>query len=146
MALVGPEGKEIMASAVSSWAVALDGGMTNARARLIRDGRIVATARRAVGVRDAVLSAGAVPLAAAVREALDDVYRIVDDVRPDLIVAAGMLSSEFGRTAVPHVVAPAGLDNLGRGGPLAPRHLRPADRVHPGGPHPGRTRPGRVSG
>jgi hypothetical protein len=52
MTLVGPEGKEIMASAVSSWAVALDGETTNTRARLIRDGRIVATARRAVGVRD----------------------------------------------------------------------------------------------
>ena len=104
-----------MAGTTSSWSVALDGGTTNTRARLLREGRIVATARRAVGVRDAVLSSGASPLSAAVREALDEVCRVVGDARPDLIVAAGMLSSEFGLSPVPHVDAPAGLDDLARG-------------------------------
>src|SRR4051794_23104330 len=53
--------------ATDGWAIALDGGTTNTRARLLRDGRIVAVARRTVGVRDAALSAGLGPLAGAVR-------------------------------------------------------------------------------
>ena len=35
--------------------IALDGGTSNTRARLIQDGRIVGSARRTVGVRDSVL-------------------------------------------------------------------------------------------
>ena len=35
--------------------IALDGGTTNTRARLMKGGRVLATARRAVGVRDTVL-------------------------------------------------------------------------------------------
>ena len=43
---------------VRAWSrvIALDGGTSNTRARLIRDGRVVASARRTVGVRDSVLS------------------------------------------------------------------------------------------
>jgi 2-dehydro-3-deoxygalactonokinase len=104
-----------------TWAVALDGGTTNTRARLIDvvAGRVVAVARRAAGVRDAVLSAttGAdlPPLEHAVREAIGEVLRAEPSVRPDLIVAAGMLTADVGLVGVPHVVAPAGLDELARG-------------------------------
>src|SRR4051812_14818573 len=100
-----------------SWAVTLDGGTTNTRARLIdiAAGRVVATARRSVGVRDAVLGGGGQPLEHAVRDAIDEVGRAAGGVRPDVIIAAGMLSSEVGLTAVPHVLAPAGVDELARG-------------------------------
>ena len=48
-----------MTGSLISWAVALDGGTTNTRARLVEvaTGRVLATARRGVGVRDAVLAA-----------------------------------------------------------------------------------------
>jgi len=102
-----------------SWVVALDGGTTNTRARLLHEGRVVATARRAVGVRDAVLSApGARTLAGAVGDAIAEVLRTAGGVRPDAVVAAGMLSSEAGLAAVPHVVAPAGVDELAAGAVL----------------------------
>ncbi len=106
-----------MSAASSSYSVALDGGTTNTRARLVRDGRIIATVRRSVGVRDTVLAAGSTssPLAVAVREALQEIGGVAGGVQPELIVAAGMLSSEFGLTSVPHVIAPAGLDDLARG-------------------------------
>jgi hypothetical protein len=44
-------------SIVRVWSrvIALDGGTSNTRARLIQDGRIVGSARRTVGVRDSVL-------------------------------------------------------------------------------------------
>jgi 2-dehydro-3-deoxygalactonokinase len=115
-------------------AIALDGGTTNTRARLIRDGEIVVTARREVGVRDAALGSSADSaediddshprpggsrtgastrfLAEAVRGAIAEVMRNEETRVPDLIVAAGMLSSELGLLAVPHVVAPAGLAEL----------------------------------
>jgi len=95
-------------------AIALDGGTTNTRARLVRDGEIVATARREVGVRDTVLSdrASAGRLFDAVRETIVEVAGgdISDDA--DLIVAAGMLTSEVGLVTVPHALAPAGLSEL----------------------------------
>ncbi|MEJ7640031.1 MAG: 2-dehydro-3-deoxygalactonokinase [Singulisphaera sp.] len=123
----------------AEWSVALDGGTTNTRARLIHGDRIVATARRAVGVRDAVFDSDSRSLAVAVRAAMEEVSRGLGDVRPDLIVAAGMLSSEVGLTAVPHVEAPAGIDALARGGRSpAPRDRRPADRLRAGRPHPPR--------
>lgn len=93
-------------------AVALDGGTTNTRARLLHDGRVVATARRAVGVRDTVLAAGRDALAAAVRDALAEVMDAAGSEPPQCVVAAGMLSSEVGLATVPHVVAPAGIDEL----------------------------------
>ncbi len=123
-------------------AIALDGGTTNTRARWIEDGRVVATARRHVGVRDTVLSErkpgesptdGHLPLAGpdtsragtlatAVREAIAEVAATISAPsppagsrirpEPDLIVAAGMLTSELGLLAVPHLQAPAGLAEL----------------------------------
>lgn len=94
--------------------VALDGGTTNTRARFLIDGRVRATARRAVGVRDTVRAGDAGPLEQAVREALLEVVQATGGIAPDRIVAAGMLSSEVGLVAVPHVPAPAGLDELAR--------------------------------
>jgi 2-dehydro-3-deoxygalactonokinase len=96
-------------------AVALDGGTSTTRARLVAGDRVVAVARRDVGVRDAVRADGRSALAAAVREAIDEVVRASGGAGPELIVASGMLSAEVGLAAVPHVVAPAGLDALARG-------------------------------
>lgn len=105
-------------------AIALDGGTTNTRARLIRDGRIVAVARREIGVRDNVLggSSGLRLLSDAVRAVIAEVRASPAastgaDGTPagvDRIVASGMLTSEVGLVAVPHVVAPASLADLSR--------------------------------
>src|SRR4051794_27842181 len=108
-----------MADTPISWAVALDGGTTNTRARsiVIDSGRIIATARRSVGVRDVVFSGGMRPLDIAVWEVVEDVCRKKGG-RPSFIVASGMLSSEVGLVTVPHVLAPAGVAELARGAVL----------------------------
>ena len=70
----------------------LDGGTTNTRARLVEGGRIVATARREVGVRDTVLSdrTSAGRLLGAVRETIAEVSGGGgSSIDADLIVAAG---------------------------------------------------------
>src|SRR3954470_1683046 len=101
------------------WAVALDGGTSNTRARLVdADGRVVATARRAVGVRDTVLAGGRDALAARVRDALAEVLAATAGARPDLLCAAGILSAEVGLPAAPHVAPPAGPAELARGASL----------------------------
>jgi 2-dehydro-3-deoxygalactonokinase len=98
------------------WAVALDGGTTNTRARLYRGGSLVSTASQAVGARDSVFSGGDGTLAAAVGQAIRDVLGqagidIEAGPRPR-VVAAGMLTADIGLVAVPHVLTPAGLDEL----------------------------------
>lgn len=95
--------------------VVIDGGTTNTRARLVHHGKIVGLAARSVGVRDTGGAGGATPLTRAVRGCIDDVLRETRGERPDFIVAAGMLSSDAGLCTVPHVVAPAGRDDLARG-------------------------------
>ncbi len=107
----------------AAWTIALDGGTTNTRARLLHGSRLIATARRAVGVRDTVLDEpGTSPSSSgrARRESLVEAVRaVIDEVRGAAVsgvelevVAAGMLSSEVGLVAVPHVDSPAGLDEL----------------------------------
>lgn len=96
--------------------IALDGGTTNTRARLVVDGQVVATARRSVGVRDTALAGGvADSLKNGVRDAIAEVVGQVDGMEFDAVVAAGMLSAEVGLAMVPHVLAPAGLDELAAG-------------------------------
>lgn len=95
-----------------AWLVALDGGTTNTRAHLLHEGRVIVTARRPVGVRDAVLGTTARPLPEAAAEVIREVLRQAGGIRPDAIVASGMLTAEVGLAAIPHVQAPAGLDDL----------------------------------
>jgi 2-dehydro-3-deoxygalactonokinase len=51
-------------------------------------------------------------LADAVRAAIEEVTRQTGTSQPELIVAAGMLSSEVGLLAVPHILTPAGIEEL----------------------------------
>lgn len=127
--------------ALPRWTIALDGGTTNTRARLLHGEQIVATCRNSVGARDTVRNARAAepPASAEVsdshhrpgRRLLEDAIReLVAELRAalnvsvkpgsaspsiDLIVAAGMLSSEAGLAEVPHLMAPAGLGELAAG-------------------------------
>lgn len=94
--------------------VAVDGGTTNSRARLLRGTTLVSEARRAVGARDVATSGDSLPLATAIREAIAEVCWAAGVDRPDQIVASGMMTSEVGLAAVPHVAAPASLDDLAR--------------------------------
>lgn len=97
------------------WAIALDGGTTNTRARLLEGGRVVAVARRSVGVRDAARAGGPGPLVEAVRDCVAEAMAAAGGAGVPTIVASGMLTAEVGLCVVPHVAAPAGLDELAAG-------------------------------
>jgi 2-dehydro-3-deoxygalactonokinase len=132
-----------MPNDTATWVIALDGGTTNTRARLMHGRETVVVARRAVGARDSVLSdktlnreagtervsatpqPGRVGLVQTVKALLDEVLQkghaavlktsSYSEPRPEYVVIAGMLGSELGLRCVPHVAAPAGLDELARG-------------------------------
>ncbi len=100
-----------MATPTVRLAVALDGGTTNTRARLLKGGEVVRTARRSVGVRDRVLGENPASLADAVRQVIAEVLD-GEPHPPDLVVAAGMLTADVGLLPVPHAPAPAGIEEL----------------------------------
>ncbi len=96
-------------------AIALDVGTTNTRARWLREGRVIQTARRPVGLRDAIGPAGRDILSHALREAIQELTDAQEGLSPQVIVASGMLTAEVGLVHVPHVIAPAGELELARG-------------------------------
>jgi 2-dehydro-3-deoxygalactonokinase len=89
--------------------VALDVGSTNSRAWLLEDRRIVARAAIPTGVRDSAAAGTREPIRAVVRELI---ARVSANARPRAVAAAGMITSSLGLREVPHVEAPAGLDDL----------------------------------
>ncbi len=117
------KGKVAMCTRPLARVVAIDGGTTNTRARLLVDGRVVGTVRKSVGVRDAVLQgARSKALAGCVLAAIDEVVELGGGHAPDQVVAAGMLTSETGLAQVDHVPAPAGLRDLVLGSRLLFEH------------------------
>jgi 2-dehydro-3-deoxygalactonokinase len=96
--------------------LAIDGGTTNTRARLFRGDVFLSVASRPVGVRNVAVSGSTIELRQAVAECIAEAssranVRIVD---LDVLCASGMLTSNVGLREVPHVLAPAGLDDLAR--------------------------------
>jgi 2-dehydro-3-deoxygalactonokinase len=100
---------------IAPWLVALDGGTTRTRVRVLHGERIVADVPAAVGVRDVARAGSAAPLHDRLRAAIPRALEALPAGVPVRVVASGMLTSEVGLAAVPHVVAPAGLDDLARG-------------------------------
>nr|PZN03414.1 MAG: 2-dehydro-3-deoxygalactonokinase [Bacillota bacterium] len=92
----------------------IDGGTTNTRIYLFREGEIVASSRLPIGVRDAAMAGKKDGLINEVRKAIENLlkeskieYR---DIR--LVVASGMITSNLGILEVPHITAPVAIDDL----------------------------------
>lgn len=94
--------------------IAVDGGTTNTRARLLIGPTLIAEARRSIGARDVATGGDTLPLIRALRDVIDEVRMVANGRQPDQIVASGMLTSEVGLMPVPHVTAPAGINELAR--------------------------------
>lgn len=102
--------------AMAEVVVTIDTGTTNTRVTVWRGGEAVARAASEVGVRDTSITGSTDSLkrgvAAAIRAALADVDVAAEDVT--LFLASGMITSDVGLVQVPHVPAPAGIDDLAR--------------------------------
>jgi 2-dehydro-3-deoxygalactonokinase len=96
--------------------ICVDAGTTNTRVWLTANDHIIARAQAGVGVRDTARYGSSARLRGALRELIDQV-RVESGNRgfaesPECVIAAGMITSPLGLAEVPHVPAPAGLNDL----------------------------------
>ena len=90
----------------------IDGGTTNTRIRLVRDGKVLDVLKLHAGARSGFTDAAG--LKSAVRDGIREVlsHNALQEKDLQAILACGMLGSESGLTEVPHIKAPAGIREL----------------------------------
>lgn len=90
--------------------LSIDGGTTNTRLVLVRDGEILAAEKCGLGARNAVLDAS-LSYAEALTEKLR-AFLAKTQIMPQLAVASGMICSEAGLATTPYIQPPASADKL----------------------------------
>jgi len=93
----------------------IDCGTTTTRIYVVDETkRIIASGRKKVGVRDTSITGSRDTLRNGVTELFFDVLRQNDipDKQVEFAIASGMITSEVGLIEIPHLVAPAGLQQL----------------------------------
>jgi len=97
--------------------VVIDSGTTNSRVRLLRDGAVIGSASVQVGVVDTTKTGSNLALKQGVRRAFDQALRDggVSAAEVPHALGFGMITSELGVVEIPHLVAPAGIEDLAAG-------------------------------
>ncbi len=97
--------------------ITIDTGTTNTRVCAWQDTRLLAEAARPVGVRDTAISGSTETLMRGVSEAVQDALSQARIPAGEKVVylSAGMITSNVGLCEIPHLLAPAGLDELAQG-------------------------------
>ncbi len=92
--------------------ITIDGGTTNTRVSLVSDKNLCTTIKIPFGARAGM--GGGDALRTAIKEAIGDLLSMHHLQESDIvrILASGMITSEFGLCALPHIEAPAGLSEL----------------------------------
>jgi 2-dehydro-3-deoxygalactonokinase len=96
---------------VNDTAIFVDLGTTNCRVWLASDDQVLARAQEQIGVRDSAKDGSNLRLRNALRAMIAAVSADAN-VKPNAVIASGMISSSLGLAEVPHVAAPAGLAEL----------------------------------
>jgi 2-dehydro-3-deoxygalactonokinase len=92
--------------------VCVDTGTTNTRVWLCAGAQIVAQARATVGVRDTARDGSPARLHQTLHDLIAQVRTAAPDHFPQAVLAAGMITSPLGLAEIPHVAAPAALQDL----------------------------------
>ncbi|GGC84291.1 2-dehydro-3-deoxygalactonokinase [Undibacterium terreum] len=97
--------------------VTIDTGTTNTRSSLWIDGQLKAQAHAEVGVRDTAINGSNAALKQAVRDTVNGALSQAGfaEEQVDLMLASGMITSNVGLSEIPHLPAPAGLQELAQG-------------------------------
>lgn len=90
--------------------LSIDGGTTNTRLVLVRDGELLASEKCGLGARNAVLDQS-LSYAEVLTEKLR-AFLAKTQIMPQLAVASGMICSEAGLAATPYIQPPASADKL----------------------------------
>lgn len=91
----------------------IDSGTTTTRVRLVRGGEMVRARVRRVGARDTAIDGHNGQLREAVKEMLASFEAEERDM--EAVLLSGMITSNVGLLEVPHLDAPASVDDLSRG-------------------------------
>lgn len=103
---------------MNGYMVTIDGGTTNTRCILWDKNRKKAGEKKAqVGARNTAIDKGNQALKQGIKKCLEDLLAEAGIGWPQVerVMASGMLTSEVGLAAIPHIEAPAGLDELAKG-------------------------------
>jgi 2-dehydro-3-deoxygalactonokinase len=92
--------------------VCVDMGTTNTRVWLVSGNEVIAAAQAQIGVRDTARGLSQPQLRSALKDLISRVNQ--PGVKVSYVAAAGMITSSLGLVEVPHVEAPAGLQDLTR--------------------------------
>ncbi len=97
--------------------VTIDAGTTNTRSSLWVDGQLRAQAQAEVGVRNTAIDGNNAALKSAVRGTVESALSQagLGKDKLDLMLASGMITSNVGLSELPHLPAPAGLQELAQG-------------------------------
>ena len=89
--------------------ITIDGGTTSTRVNLYRDGEILDTVKLSIGARASIDNRE--KYVSEIKAAVD---KLVSKNKGNItrILASGMITSEFGLCNLPHITAPAGVDEL----------------------------------
>lgn len=97
-------------------AIYIDMGTTNTRGWLMRGDQVVAASMRDVGVRNAAQSRSPFQIQHSLRELITTLSQEAQErehpCTPVCVAAAGMIGSSLGLVEVPHLPAPAGIEEL----------------------------------
>lgn len=87
--------------------ITIDGGTTNTRVNLVKDGSVINSVKLSVGAR-----VGMDNKSFLITEIKKAVAKLSDGENIEKILASGMITSEFGLYNLPHITAPAGIAEL----------------------------------
>ncbi len=98
-------------------ALTIDTGTSNTRIRAWRDACLIGGAEAPVGVRDTARTGSHDILRAGIRDAIWEALRTSDSNEGEvsLFLGSGMITSALGLHELPHIVAPARIDELAAG-------------------------------
>ncbi len=94
--------------------ITLGAGTSNSRAVLWREDKVLSEVRTPVGVRETAITGSSESLSRAITGCIAGVC-LKAGIAPeavDVVLASGMITSNLGLKEIPHLVAPAGLDDL----------------------------------
>ena len=99
---------------MSRFYITIDTGTTNTRAYLWKDHTVLGVQKRQVGVRNTAIDGNNKKLRQAIAECIQSLLTDceINAKSVEFVVASGMITSNLGLLEVPHVTAPAGLDDL----------------------------------
>lgn len=94
----------------------IDTGTSNTRVKIWNQGRVIARSFAEVGVRDTAITGNKTKLFQGVKNAINTALeqKNLQASEVDLFLASGMITSNVGLYEVPHVWAPAGVEELAK--------------------------------